>query len=121
MDDSEMFLARAKQKHQFAQRLAAIATKHRDKRKQRRAVADLIREMPEMGSPEVLAGLLQGAGLPKQLNEKHQNIWAAYEFYRLDGLGYEDAVQRLSDEFHLSNKGIESAVQRAKRAGRELR
>ena len=105
----------------FNERLAGIAAEHRTLKKQREAVAELIREMPLMGSPALIADLLEGKKIPTDLSSHDQNMWVAHNLYRLDGLSYEEAVNKVAQDFHKSPKTVEAALSKAKRAGRSIR
>lgn len=104
----------------FTERLAGIAAEHRTLKKQRQAVAELIREMPLMGSPALIADLLEGKKIPTDLSSHDQNMWVAHSLYRLDGLSYEEAVNKVAQDFHKSPKTVEAALSKAKTAGRAI-
>lgn len=113
-------LERAAALRNFDERLAGIAAEHRTLEKQRRAVAELIREMNLIGNPTVIADLLEGKKIRTDLKSNDQNMWVAHELFRLDGLGYEEAVNKVAEDFHKSPKTVEAAVSKAKKAGRSI-
>ena len=113
-------IERASKIRQFNERIVAIASEHRTLDKQRRAVAELLREMSVVGNINLIADLLEGKKIPTDLRSNDQNMWVAYEFYRLDGLGYEEAVNKVAEGFRKSPKTVEAALSKAKKAGRAI-
>ena len=114
-------LERAAAVRHFDERLTGIAAKHRTLEKQRQAVAELIRDMYLIGNLAVIADLLEGKKIPTDLKSNDQNMWVAHELYRLDGLGYEEAVNKVAEDFHKSPKTVEAALSKAKKASRAIR
>jgi DNA-directed RNA polymerase specialized sigma24 family protein len=47
-------------------------------------------------------------------------MWVAHGLYRLDGLSYEEAVNKVAQDFHKSPKTVEAALSKAKTAGRAI-
>jgi hypothetical protein len=102
----------------FNEQLAVIAAKHRTLEAQRGEVAALIRNTAVIGSPDVIAGLLDGKKMPANLRADDQDMWIAFELLRLDGLSYDDAIQSVADSFYKSTKTVEAALSKAKKTGR---
>lgn len=113
-------LEKAATARKFNERLKEIASKYRTLQDQRGAVAELIREMAYVGSSAVIADLLEGKKIPTELSSKDQDMWVAYELYRLDGLSYEEAINKVAGDFFKSPKTVEAAVNKAKKAGRVI-
>ena len=47
-------------------------------------------------------------------------MWVAYELYRVDGLSYEEGINKVAGDFFKSPKTVEAAINKAKKAGREI-
>ena len=113
-------LERAAIARKFNERLKEIASKHRTLQDQRGAVAELVREMGYVGSSAVIADLLEGTKIPTELSSRDQDMWVAYELYRVDGLSYEEGINKVAGDFFKSPKTVEAAINKAKKAGREI-
>ena len=105
----------------FNEQLAGIAAKHRTLEAQRDKVAALIRNSSVIGSPDVIADLLEGQKMPIDLRSDEQDMWVAHQLLMLDGVKYEDALQIVADSFYKSTKTVEAAVTKAKKVGRFIR
>ena len=104
----------------FNEQLAGIAAKHRTLEAQREKVAALIRNSSVIGSPSVIADLLDGQKMPTDLRSDDQDMWVAHQLLMLDGLSYENALQIVADSFYKSTKTVEAAISKANKVGRSI-
>ena len=74
--------------------------------------------MGYVGSSAV-ADLLEGTKIPTELSSRDQDMWVAYELYRWM-VCYEEGINKVAGDFFKSPKTVEAAINKAKKAGREI-